>query len=224
MSDAFSRADFAEIIRLMDRHFGESSYSLKSLFRDQQRKILNQILASSHEDVESRFRQITDAYTPLLRFLEDLGAPLPAALQAASNFILNADLRRQFESDSVDPAKVQQILETSRRSNVELNWPSVAFAAQGNFERCMLSLAANPEDLTLLARAADVAALARDLPFELNLWKTQNTYYEMLRNLHPARLKAADTGDAAAAEWVQLFQTLGDRLGFATASLNTQPA
>jgi alpha-amylase/alpha-mannosidase (GH57 family) len=222
MSEAFSRADFAQIIRLMDRHFGESSYSLKSLFRDQQRKILNQILASSHEDVESRFRQITDAYTPLLRFLEDLGAPLPAALQAASHFILNADLRRQFESENIDPARVHQILENSRRSSVELNWPSVAYAAQVNLERCMIGLAANPDDLSLLARAADVAALARDLPFELNLWKTQNSYYEMLRHLQPARQAAADSGNTTAAEWLSLFLTLGDRLGFASAPAAVQ--
>jgi hypothetical protein len=48
----------------MDRNFGESSYSLKTLFRDEQRKVLDQILMSTHEDVESRFRQITDSYTP----------------------------------------------------------------------------------------------------------------------------------------------------------------
>jgi hypothetical protein len=215
MSEAFGRADFAQIIRLMDRHFGESNYSLKTLFRDQQRKILNQILASSQEDVESRLRQITDAYTPLLRFLEDLGAPLPAALHAASNFILNADLRRQFESDDFDPARVRQILANSRSSRVELNWPSLAYVAQGNLERCMLSLAASPDDTALLSRTADVAALARELPFELNLWKTQNTYYEMLRDVRPARLLASESGDAAAAEWLSHFQSLGDQLGFA---------
>ncbi len=217
MSEAFGRADFAQIIRLMDRHFGESSYSLKSLFRDQQRKLLSQILASSHEDVENRFRQITDAYTPLLRFLEDLGAPLPAALHAASNFILNADLRRQFESDDFDPARVRQILDNSRSTSVELNWPSLAYVAQCNLERRMVSLAANPDDTTLLSRTADVADLARELPFELNLWKAQNTYYEMLRDLRPTRQAAAEAGDPSATEWLGLFQTLGIQLGFAPA-------
>src|SRR5256885_12283306 len=47
-------------IRVMDRHFGQTSYSLKSLFKDEQRRILNEILASAREDLEGRFRLITD--------------------------------------------------------------------------------------------------------------------------------------------------------------------
>ena len=39
-SEAFNRADFPQVIRLMDKHFGESYYSLKNLFRDEQRKVL----------------------------------------------------------------------------------------------------------------------------------------------------------------------------------------
>ena len=33
---AFDRADFAEIIRLMDQHFGKVHYTLRNLFRDEQ--------------------------------------------------------------------------------------------------------------------------------------------------------------------------------------------
>ena len=63
--EAFSRADFPQLIRLMDRHFGESYYSLKILFRDEQRKILQQVLVSTGQDIESHYRQISDQYTPL---------------------------------------------------------------------------------------------------------------------------------------------------------------
>src|SRR5205823_390705 len=37
---AFARVDIPQIIRMMDRTLGESSYSLGSLFRDEQRKVL----------------------------------------------------------------------------------------------------------------------------------------------------------------------------------------
>jgi len=46
-SGAFEREDFAKVTRLMDEHFGESNYSLKSLFHDQQRRILDRILEST---------------------------------------------------------------------------------------------------------------------------------------------------------------------------------
>src|SRR5262249_61723070 len=44
LAGAFAKADFPDIIRLMDRGFGESTYSLGSLFRDEQRKIIRRVL------------------------------------------------------------------------------------------------------------------------------------------------------------------------------------
>ena len=49
----FSRSDFPEFIRAMDRSFGSSIYSLKSLFRDQQRHILDSILENTLAGAES---------------------------------------------------------------------------------------------------------------------------------------------------------------------------
>src|SRR6185369_17360813 len=79
---AFEAGDFPEVIRLIDRNFGQSrsredagapstgsNYSLKSLFKDEQRRILDQIMASTHDDLENRFRLITERYTPLMKFL-----------------------------------------------------------------------------------------------------------------------------------------------------------
>jgi alpha-amylase/alpha-mannosidase (GH57 family) len=214
MRDSFDRADFSEIIRLMDRNFGESSYSLKNLFRDEQRKVLDQILMSTHEDVESRFRQITDSYTPLMRFLEDLRAPLPAAIQAASAFILNADVRRQFESDATDAARLQALLDESKRRNVDLDWPKIAYVAKDNLDRRMAHLANDPSDVPYLNATAEIAGITRVMPPELNLWKAQNTYHDMFLQVRPAYLQSAELGDPLAQDWLRLFAILGDHLGF----------
>ena len=72
---AFSKADIPEILRVMDRNLG-SAYSLKSLFRDDRRAILEQILKPSLEDAESAYRQIYERHVPLANFLRDLGVPL----------------------------------------------------------------------------------------------------------------------------------------------------
>jgi alpha-amylase/alpha-mannosidase (GH57 family) len=224
MRDAFDRADFPEIIRIMDRNFGESNYSLHNLFRDEQRKVLNQVLASTHEDIESRFRQITDSYTPLMRYLEDLNAPLPAALQAASAFIFNADIRRQLESDTTDAARLHALLEESHRRNVELDWQSIGYAAKHNLERRMAYLIAHPEDIAYLSATAGIAGIARAIPPELNLWKAQNTYHEMQIHVHPDYQRKAKFGDPTAKEWLGFFATLGDHLGFRVNSFSAQPA
>src|ERR1700683_4264966 len=58
----FERADFPQTIRVLDRHFGATHYSLKNLFRDEQFKVLNQILAHTREDIYNTYRLLTDRY------------------------------------------------------------------------------------------------------------------------------------------------------------------
>jgi len=214
ISEAFGRADFPQVIRLMDRHFGESSYSLKSLFRDEQRKILDQILASTREDVENRFRQITDSYTPLMRFLEDLGAPLPSALHAASDYVLNTDLRRQFETDEPGIDRIRMLLDEVFRRKVELYSGSLGYAIKNHLEHRIVRLAAEPDNQTLLSRTTEIAGTVQAMPFDVNLWRCQNGYFEMLKAVRPDYQQKASKGDAAATEWLRHFDALGDQLGF----------
>src|SRR4029077_7761085 len=89
---AYEAADFPETIRVIDRHFGQSAYSLTSLFKDEQRRILEEILASTREDLESRFRLITERYEPLVKFLQSLHAPPPPGLETVFDFVLHSDI------------------------------------------------------------------------------------------------------------------------------------
>ena len=89
--EAFTKADFSEAIRLLDRHFGESTYSLNSLFRDEQRKVLNLMLESSLAEAETVYRQLYEQQVPLMRLLTDLAMPLPKAFSMAADFFLNTN-------------------------------------------------------------------------------------------------------------------------------------
>ena len=213
-TEAFNRADFPKVIRLMDKHFGESYYSLKYLFRDEQRKILKQVLASTGQDIESHYRQIADQHTPLMRFLKDIGAPLPVALKTAVDFVLNCDLRREFEAEKTDLARVRTLIEQARAGNVELQSDALGYAIKGNLDRCLDRLVRAPEDAPWLMHTADLAEVVRSTSVEVNLWKTQNLCYQMRKTVAPEHQRRAGQGDAVAAEWLRHFNRLSEQLGF----------
>ena len=119
----------------MDRHFGTQSYSLRSLFKDEQRRILTEILSSTRQDLENRNRLIAERYTPLMRFLEDLGTPLPAALKTAADFILHIDIVNQFESEQTDIERLNALLEEARRRKVHVWDDELSFAITRKMER-----------------------------------------------------------------------------------------
>src|SRR5262249_30857150 len=49
---AFERADYPAVLRLLDKYFGGATYSFKSLFKDEQRYILEPIMADAIGDAE----------------------------------------------------------------------------------------------------------------------------------------------------------------------------
>ena len=214
ISEAFNRADFPEVIRSMDRHFGESHYSLKSLFRDQQRKILDRILASTRQDLEGHYRQITDQYTPLMRFLKDIGAPPLPALKTAADFALNAELRRQFETDEPDPSRSRTLLLEAQTDSVDLQREALGYVVKEHIDRRMNQLASAPADAAFLARTAELAGIVREMNFELNLWKTENQFFRLMRHVAPVYREKAVRGDLTAQEWLSHFDKLGEQLNF----------
>ncbi|MFQ5816646.1 MAG: DUF3536 domain-containing protein [Terriglobia bacterium] len=205
----FASADFAAVIRLLDRHFGESTYSLKSLFRDEQRKILNLIMESTLAETEAIYRQIYDHHAPLMSFLTDLGTPLPKVFHTTAEFVLNTNLRRAFEHEELDLERIATLLDVVRQENVALDAAGLAYALEQTIERMAEQLLASPTDLMLLQKLEAVTDLVRSLPFEVNLWKVQNVYYEMLQRFYPEFRSRADKD---AQEWLGHFTPLGEKL------------
>jgi alpha-amylase/alpha-mannosidase (GH57 family) len=212
VTEAFSRGDLTEVIRLLDKHFLELTYSLKSLFRDEQRKITNLILESTLAEAEAAYRELYEHHALLMRFLVDLGVPLPRAFHAAAEFILNLDLRRTLEEEEPDLDHVQAILQAVATWHVDLDTAGLGYVLELTIERLAEEFCAQPGELAALQRLDTVTGLARFLPFEVSLWKAQNVYYDILQTVYPSFQGKAEQGDEGAQEWVRHFISLGDRL------------
>ena len=211
---AFDQADFPETIRLMDRHFGQTSYSLKSLFKDEQRRILNQILQSTREDLENRYRLITERYTPLMKFLGDSSVWLLPALQTATSFVLRLDVHRLFASEEVDVNRLNDLLQEAHQAGIGVVDAELSFIIKNKMELMMRKIANEPTDLRTIRNLEEVAKIVMPLPLGLNLWKVQNTYWEMMQAVLPQFRDVAVKEDGAALEWFDAFLALGEQLGF----------
>ena len=210
-AEPLTRADFAEVIRLMDRRFGESHYSVRSLFRDEQRKTLDLILSATLEEAETLYRQIYEHRAPMMRFLTALHIPLPKAFQSAAEIVLNGYLRRAFEQEEIDTERINGLLETAKVEGISLDNATLEFAFRKNIERMAERFAAEPTEAHL--RQLDTAAsLLRSLPFTVDLWKVQNAYYGMLKNVYPKMRENKERGDELAQALIDGFEALGQKL------------
>jgi alpha-amylase/alpha-mannosidase (GH57 family) len=214
VTEPFRRADLPETIRVMDKHFQGLTYSLRTLFRDEQRKILKHILESSLDRAEAAYRQVYDDNAPLMRFLSDLAIPLPTGFHTAAEFVLNVDLRRAFEDEEVDINRIQSVLEEVQHSNIALHATELNYALKGTLEWMEERMYTNPTNLSLLQKTETLVGLARTLPFEVDFWKIQNVYHDMQQGVYPVFLSRSTQASTTAEAWINHFIALGEQVGF----------
>jgi alpha-amylase/alpha-mannosidase (GH57 family) len=210
---AFSRADMPEALRLLDKHFLELTYSLRSLFRDEQRRVLDVIVGSAMTDAEGLSARLYEAHSPLLRYLATLDFPLPTALGRLADFVLNTTLRRELGRRELDFSRIRTLLEEAQGVGIELDRVGMGYALQQAMEGAMEQWVDRPEQLGRLRRLRRTAELAQSLPFELDLSVVQNYFFRTLETELPRFSEQADRGDPVAMEWRDNFKALGAALG-----------
>src|SRR4029077_9326174 len=108
--DSFSKADTTLVMQALTERFANKTFSLRTLFRDEQRKIVDLILKESLATAEGAYRGIYENQAPLIRFLHGLGIPIPAAFQSAAEVALNSQLKHAFEQRDPDVEAIQSFL------------------------------------------------------------------------------------------------------------------
>jgi alpha-amylase/alpha-mannosidase (GH57 family) len=217
MRGAFERADFPELIRLADRHFGGTHYSLRNLFRDQQRKVLDQILKATRDEIHNTYRLLTDRYAPLTRYLADSQVPPLTVLAPAMESVINSELRKQFENGHLDVERVKSLVAEGNANQIHFDIPNLNYAVKGHMDRLTEAWDAKRDDVDILQGLLTTASLIHGLPVDVNLWKPQNTYYSIAAETRP---EIASFHDDKSRAWLEKFESLGKELGFCP---NLQP-
>jgi alpha-amylase/alpha-mannosidase (GH57 family) len=212
LDGALAGGDLAELVRLIDKNFGSDTYTLRLLFRDEQRKILGVLLEEATNQARALYRDFHDEHARLIRFVTELGVPLPRRFRLAVDFTLNSDLLDAFSSDEIDLNKAREILEEIRRTEVKPDAVTLEFALRRTIDRLFTRFVTDAMNPDLLQRLNETIDLVLSLPFEVRLWDAQNTYYSMMRSYAGPVRERAEHGDPEARAWLEAFAGLGEKL------------
>lgn len=213
MEEAYEKSEMRELVRTMDKHFGLSAYSLRSLFRDERRKVLDVILKSARANAEASFRQLYERDAPLMRFLVELGIAPPKAFQATAEFLINIDFQAVLAQEEPDAARLEWLMSDAKRYKVTLDQVNLSFAFRTTIERLMKRLTLKHSDTALIAKIVALAAITQRMSLQVDLWKVQNDFHTILSNVYQAYRARESQGQASAQEWVRQFTALGRQLG-----------
>jgi alpha-amylase/alpha-mannosidase (GH57 family) len=212
MRKAFEKGDIPEVVRLMDKHFEGNIYTLWHLFRDEQRKVLNQILQLTYEGVETSYRHIYEDNYAIISFYHSLQHRIPRPLSIATEYILNTDLKKIFKESDIDIEKLNKIIDETDKWNINIDKTTVGFIAGTWINSAMEKLSGQPENLDMLKQIHDTLEVLAPLSLSPDLWKAQNIYFSISKNLYISMKDKASKNNKPADTWVNGFIKLGHYL------------
>ncbi len=206
-------ADLPTAVRLFDGEFGAASYTIRSLFTDEQRRVMKLILNNTVSEAEDSLLRLYEDHASLLHFLTEADVPRPSALALAADFAVNVMLRRALETDPVDVQQLRSALALAEQDHIELDRQTLSFTADERMREAMAAFAAQPHDRSPLEEALAMAQALALLPFEADIWQAQNIWYRLQRGEHGASTVPPDNAG--------LFQALGRALSIAVESFTS---
>ncbi len=209
---SFRSADMPEVLRLLDAHFGELKYSMRSLFRDEQQRVLELVVDSATNDAQEVSARLYAQHSPLLRYLATLDLPLPKPLKGLSSFVLNTMLRAELTARELDHDRIRELMREAEALRVDLHRMSLNFTLQRTMESATARWVEAPDRIGRLRRLRVLADLAQSGPFEVDLSNPQNEFYRLLQTALPVYSDAATAGDEHAEQWRDVFRSLGEAL------------
>jgi hypothetical protein len=212
ISDSFGRVDIPEVVRLLDKRFGEKTYSLRSLFRDEQRRIVRIILSSTVAEAEAAYLQLYEHHAALMRFINTLGTPMPREFTAAVEYAINSLLRRACASDELDGERIRNLLREAQAGNVSLDKTTLEFTLRRKIESLAARFATDPFDAEKVDQLKTALRIVKQMPFPVALWSAQNHVYAIKGQFHEFTRNKAKAGDTKAESWVNAFSQLCDLL------------
>ncbi len=212
ITSAFEEGRLGDVIGIMQTYFGPDKYTIWQLFKDEKRKILDQIAQQRLEELEESLRRAYNRDYPLVNALATNDIPVPNAYRATFEYILNIDLVRSFQSDKINIKALERILGEMERWNLRIEDPDKVSRLAGEAIFKELKRIRNErENARRLQRLNRLFPLMAKFKLDPNLYQVQNLFFEI-------SVENSAKQDELPADWQEQFAMLGSNLGVKVAT------
>lgn len=183
LSKIFEEGQVADVFGAFQKYFGPEKFTLESLFKEEQIRLINQIAEKSLSAAAESLRESYRESYPLMIALNKDNLPIPEGFLNIANFVLKNDIRLFYESDASDLSSLIRLVDDLKRWNLEMNEEhAIERAAEERIYREIQKI--NLQEANILEAQRLIALLEKTLLIEgltLELWKIQNHFYKLSR-------------------------------------------
>ena len=192
MVDAFRSANLGDVINLLQT-FGTEKFSFKNLFKDEKRKIYQEILEKSFPPVETVIKDYYEDNYQLMSGMVKSDIPVTEGWKGITQFVINRQLHQFFDNGKLIVRELQFLASEFTRWSVYITDLQRLNLSAG--ERIFIELKKineNEEGQEGLKKLAGILESLSLLGIRPELWKSQNLYYQMALRLRESGWKGVD--------------------------------
>jgi len=210
MNDIFEKGQINEIIQLMPKHFGNNIYSLKDMFKDDQRMILNQVIEDGIKKARELYQIVYHENSALMHFMNEIRVPTPKAFHVAVEVILNMEIKDLFLVPFLNLAELQRLIGEAKRLDIAVDLELLTLEVNDRINQQLKLLANSPENMEIIERASRIIFAVKEIPLHLNLWLSQNIAFKIAKT-HYQLMK--EKKDEKSEKWAKAFSKLCELIG-----------
>ena len=209
MRDFFSKGAGPEAFQRVDK-FTSGVYSIRDLFLDEQRKVLEAAVRETLEESMLHYAQIYERDRFLMGLLKDFKAPIPRPFLAAAELSLASEIAKAIREEPVNMEKAGALRDELAGWGLEPG-RELEPVLKERFTSLFSSLGVE-KGIEYLKGLRALVKFTSTLPFRINLWAAQNSYWELGHTLYK-KMSAGEMGEHGE-NWVEEFRGLGEDLYF----------
>jgi len=209
LTRGFDKGDITEIIKKIDNIFGANTFTLRHLFRDEQRRIARELLQITYEDIDTLYHQIYDDSYAIMNFCISINLPIPRSFKGAAEHVINMELKRLFDNDTIDIERLSHLISEVKKWSLDVDLDAISYIASKRINSMMEGLSTDHKDLMTINMIEELLKLLGSLPLKLNLYKAQNLYFFIGKQILKDIKEKAEMGDMPSRRWLDAFRKLG---------------
>lgn len=210
MKAEFESSNVNGVIKLMQQYFGSENFSIRNLFKDEQRKVLQQIIDRDLRETEAFNNSIFERNYSTIKALDMVGMELPHSLRKNLELVLNAEIRNYFQYAVLKPSRLKRYVEQVLKWNIKVDDIYIPRAVETRIIQELNSFAQSMQYESLY-RIERVIKHIQLLSLKIDFIESQNIIFKLAKANYHQWKSDAEKG-ASQAQFLHTFEKLMNRL------------
>ncbi|GMT41886.1 MAG: glycoside hydrolase [bacterium] len=209
--DCFRKHSMPDMIHAVEEHFGHKYYTIKALFRDERKKVVEQLLTDRISRFGEAYQSLFEENSKLMDFFADVNVPMPEEFMIAAKYVFEKRLNTLFlnvNGDGDGYAKnMGHIMDEAAKWKIKLSYKKVEKNIDSFLKNLLTKVSAELDDNSAMV-VVETLRRIKHRGMNTNLWEMQNMLYPLFRSVYNPtnefyRLEVSKPG------FVELFKALG---------------